>query len=376
MNTLLAHDRPHMHIDLGVLANNWRTVRRTFRGQRVGVVVKNDAYGLGISQVAPLLWNLGCRDFWVSHSTEALKLRGLLPEHSTRIMVLHGLGGIAPEDFAAHGLIPVLAGPHELHQLQGYGSKHGQAMPVAIHLDTGLTRLGFTGTDLHLLHGSRLQTDIKAMIWVSHLGRFSHPDAPECLHQRHTFAAWLQQLPPAERSITTSSSVFANPAWHCDHARVGSALFGVQTAAQYQQPLQNVTSLYAPVMRVADVPAYTEVGYAGQYRTSQNTRIATIAAGYGDGLPISLAPRGVLYLKGRPAPIVGGIAMGMLGLDISAFAPGEIQPGMWAEIYGLHQPLAQLAATAGITPNALLTCTGALALRRYMSPHSGQEPLV
>lgn len=377
MSPMLPHDRPRLHIDLDVLARNWHTVRSTFRGQRVGAVVKNDAYGLGLSKIATSLWGLGCRDFWVSHTAEALSLRALLPDHNTKIMVLHGLAGQEPRAFAAQGLTPVLTGPHELEQVRGYGAKYGTRLQAAIHLDTGLTRLGFGAADLPLLqNNSTLQTDIETAMWVSHLGRFSDPEAPECLQQRHTFRAWTQQLPQAECSITTSSSVFADASWHCDHARVGSALFGVQTAAKYRQPLGCVSSLYAPVLRVAEVPAGTEIGYGGQYRTAHPMRIATVAAGYGDGIPFSLANRGAaLYLKGRPAPIVGGIAMGMLALDISAFAPDEITSGMWAEAYGQHQPLEQLAAAAGVAANTLLVGTGTTAMRQYMSSHFGQEPL-
>ena len=101
MNTAAAHDRPRLHVDLHALAHNWQAGRSTFRGQRIGAVVKNDAYGLGLATVAPLLWHLGCRDFWVAHTSEALALRALLPAHAARILVLHGLGGLAPQDFAA-----------------------------------------------------------------------------------------------------------------------------------------------------------------------------------------------------------------------------------------------------------------------------------
>lgn len=362
------HDRPCLQVDLSALAHNWHTVRRTFCGQHVGAVVKTDAYGLGLATIAPLLWQLGCRHFWVAHISEALALRALLPAHAARILVLHGLGGMAAADWAAHALVPVLTGPHELPILRGHAARHGTTLPVALHLDTGLTRLGFGVHDLPALRtNSPLWADLQVQTWVSHLGRFNDPSAPECLHQRAQFNAWTAQLPHAERSIATSSSVFADPAWHFDHARVGSALWGVQTTLGNVQPLRPVASLHAPVLRVADVPADTEIGYAGSYRTTHASRIATVAIGYGDGLPFGLANQGALYLNGRAAPIVGGVAMGLLGLDVSAFAPGEIQAGQWAEVFGPQQPLEQLAAAAGVAPNTLLVATASLAQRHYHS---------
>ena len=374
MNLAPPHDRPRLQIDLSALAHNWHAVRRSFRGPRIGAVVKNDAYGLGMATVAPLLWQWGCRDFWVAHSSEALALRALLPvptphtPNTTRIWVLHGLGGADAADFAAHALVPVLAGPHELPALRGHAARHGTPLPVAMHLDTGLSRLGFAAEHLSTLQpDSPLWADMQVQAWVSHLGRFSDPSAPECQRQRALFSAWTAQLPPAERSMSASSSVLANPAWHFDHARVGSALWGVQTNPTCPQPLRPVASLYAPVLRVADVPAGTEIGYGGSYCTPRASRIATVALGYGDGLPVSLAHQGTLYLGSRAAPIVGGVAMGMLALDVSAFAPGEVQAGQCAQVFGPQQPLEQLAAIAGVASNALLVASASLTARHYLA---------
>lgn len=359
-------DRPRLQVDVSALVHNWHTVRRAFTGAHVGAVVKNDAYGLGMATVAPVLWQLGCRHFWVARMDEALSLRALLPSHAARILVLQGLGGAPAADFAPHALIPVLTGPHELQALHAAARRGGSALPVAVHLDTGLTRLGFGASELAALSsGAALSFGMRVQTWVGHLGSFDNPCTPQCARQRADFSAWTGQLPTAERSMDTSCSVFARPDWHFDHARVGSALFGVQTSVDARQPLRAVACLQAPVLRVMDVPAGTEIGYAGSYRTPRASRIATVAMGYGDGLPCGLANKGVMYLGDRPAPVVGGVAMGLLGLDVSAFLPGEVQPGQWAEVFGPRQPLERLAASAGLTPNALLATTARLASRHY-----------
>lgn len=367
---LTVHDGPRLHVDLGALAHNWHVVRRASPGGRIGAVLKNDAYGLGTAAIAPRLWHLGCRDFWVATVDEALAVRACLPVEDAaaapRILVLNGLAGLAAADFAAHGLIPVLAGRHELAALAGHAARHGARMPVALHLDTGLTRLGFAAEDLpHLLPDAGLWADAQARVWVTHLGRFHDPGAPQCLRQRERFIDWTARLPRAERSIATSSSVFAGPDWHFEHARVGSALFGVPTGAA-APPLQPVASLQAPVLRVTEVAAGSEVGYAGSYVAAGPRRIATVAMGYGDGLPFGLVNRGHLILAGRPAPIVGGVAMGMVGLDVSGYAPGEIRPGMWAEVYGRQQPLQTLAAAAGVAANVVLALSARLAPHRCL----------
>ena len=146
--------------------------------------------------------------------------------------------------------------------------------------------------------------------------------------------------------------------------RAGSALWGVPTSEHADAPLRPVAQLYAPVLRVAEVAAGTEIGYAGGYVAQQPCRIATVAMGYSDGLPFALAGRGSMALAGRAAPIVGGVAMGMVALDVTGHAPHEVQPGMWAEVYGAQQPLAQLAGAAGVAPNVLLSLSARLAGQR------------
>lgn len=360
------HDGPRLCLDFEALAHNWRAVCAAAAGSRVGAVVKNDAYGLGVAAVVPRLWALGCRDFWVATADEAMAVLRNLPaaDAGARLLVFNGLAGARAEDFVAHGLTPVLTGPHELPALTGHAARHGARVGVAAHLDTGLTRLGFSAAQLGLLQpGSTLWRDARPLLWTTHLGRFHDPEAAPCRLQRERFVQWTARLPAAERSIATSSSVFAGPAWRFEHARVGSALWGVPTSLRATPTLRPVASLLAPVLRVAEVPAGTEVGYAGSYVTPGARRIATVALGYGDGLPFGLVNQGQLVLAGRRAPIVGGVAMGMVALDVSAYASGEVRPGMWAEVYGARQPLQELAAAAAVAPNVLLALTARLARR-------------
>ena len=104
------YDGPRLALDFDALAHNWRTVCAAGMGQPVGAVVKNDAYGLGVAAVVPQLWALGCREFWVATLHEALAVRHSLRDAAAgaaRILVLNGLAGTRPEDFAAQGLTPV-----------------------------------------------------------------------------------------------------------------------------------------------------------------------------------------------------------------------------------------------------------------------------
>ena len=103
-------------------------------------------------------------------------------------------------------------------------------------------------------------------------------------------------------------TIFSSVLPHLDHARVGSALYGVETAPANLQGFAPVATLRAPVLRVAEVAAGAEVGYGGVYRLPVSATLATLAIGYGHGLPIHLGDRGSVVLAGQTVPIVGGVS--------------------------------------------------------------------
>lgn len=151
---------------------------------RMGAVVKNDAYGLGVAQVVPVCGSWGAVTFGSPPPMRRLPCGPACPP--SRNLRADALGAQRPGRLRsarlhAHGLVPALGGPHELAALAGYAARHGVRMPVAVHLDTGLTRLGFGEDDLGmLLAESALWHDARPALWLTHLGRFHDPDAPAC----------------------------------------------------------------------------------------------------------------------------------------------------------------------------------------------------
>ncbi len=359
-------DHPLVEIDLSAIALNWQKACQVFRGAHLGAVLKNDAYGLGIGRIAPCLVEKGCQNFWVANFSEGVLLRETLGSEQSRIFVLHGSGRVSFHTHAIHGLIPVLACLDEIVLASAEASKNGERYRVAIHLDTGLSRLGLDRTQVELLVEQPHRLDgLIVDTWVTQLARFDDPRSPECLEQRERFIRWTGLLPQADRSLAASTALFTDSSWHFDHARIGSALFGVETAPRFPMNYLPAVTLTAPVLRVQSVPAGTAVGYSGLYKTAAPSRLATLAIGYGDGLPVSLANHGQVFIHGIAAPIVGGISMGLMTVDVTRFGINQVKAGTRAEIYGRHQPVHQLAQLAGIAPNALLVPTASLATRVY-----------
>lgn len=369
MTLLPEDDGPWVEVDLAAVAANWRAVAKAYTGLHVGAVVKHDAYGLGASRIGPWLARQGCRHFWVDTFGEGQALRAALVDAAgISIFVMHGLQGRDPDAFVAAGLIPVISSAPELARLRSLRSARSRSqgnIRVAVQLDIGLTRLGVQGLDLESM-GPESWFGLEVEAWVAQLTRFDQPESPACLAQRERFLQWTAGQPAALRSLAASACVFSDPQWHLDHARVGSALYGVATGPVLEGRLRPAVTLKARVLRVQRVPAGTGVGYGSRWITPQPCTLATLALGYGHGLPQAFGERGHVVAHGQRVPLRGGAAMGLATAEVSALPEGQVCVGDWVEVFGSQLALHEAAQAVGLAPNALLVPTAKLVRRTYL----------
>jgi alanine racemase len=358
---------PMLEIDLGALLANWRLASAAFTGRAVTAVVKSDAYGLGLATVAEILAGAGCRGFWVVSLEEAMVVRACAP--TAEVYTLHGLSGHPAQAFAAAGVQPVIA---TLDDLTALAALAGQPARCAVQVDTGLNRLGLGEKELALAQERGLFERVSVTLWVSHLARFDNLDQPSNALQRQRLRDWTTGLPPAPLSLAASSASFATPDWHLDIGRVGSALYGVPTARGQTPPLAPVASLVGPILRVANIPAGRHVGYRELFVTRRPSRIATVALGYATGVPQIAGNRARVSIAGRLAPVVGGVSMNLLSVDVTDLPEQEVTPGARVEFFGAHLRVEDVAAGLDLSPNALLTQAGAALPRHYRSTSSSQ----
>ncbi|MBZ0260785.1 MAG: alanine racemase [Hyphomicrobiales bacterium] len=130
-----------LSIDLGAVQKNWRTLKAHAGAAECGAAVKGNAYGLGVEPVGRALWEAGCRSFFVARPKEGEELRGVLPEAT--IYVLDGLFPGQAEFYAQNNLLPALISTEEAREWAAFGRVYGRRLPCAIHVDTGINRLGF-----------------------------------------------------------------------------------------------------------------------------------------------------------------------------------------------------------------------------------------
>ena len=354
-------------IDLSAIQRNYRRLTTELGpGVACAPVVKADAYGLGAARVAPALANVGARRFFVAQIEEGITLRALLAE--AEIFVLNGLQPGAEAEYEVHRLTPALNSLGEIDLWAGHCRARGRALPAAVHLDTGMCRLGLPPVEvLTLIAQPQRLLDIRLLLMMSHLACSDEPEHESNRRQLGLFQHWLRRLPAAPASLANSSGIFLGPDYHFDLVRPGAALYGVNPIRNRSNPMEQVIGLEAKILQVRDVDMGTTVGYGAAHRVeSVGVRVATVAVGYADGYLRSASGRGLAYVGDRLVRVVGRVSMDLITIDVSEVAPERARPGAWVELVGPHITLDEVAERAGTIGYEILTGLGRRHHRNYL----------
>ncbi|PZF78953.1 alanine racemase [Aestuariivirga litoralis] len=360
-------------IDLVALKDNWRRLNALAGKAECGAAVKGNAYGLGIAPVARALWEAGCRSFFVARPKEGEELRELLPDAT--IYILDGLFAGQAEFYAKRNLCPALISIEEAREWAAFGRVYGRRLPCAIHVDTGINRLGFSLAEFDsLLADAFTMEGLNVSLLMSHLACADDPSHPLNLRQREAFAAVRAKLPGVAASLANSSGIFLGDGFTHDLVRPGIALYGGNPTQDVANPMSPVAILEGAVMQLRYVAAGDTVGYGGTWTATRPTRIAILGAGYKDGVPRALSSRepggpAQVFISDRRCPVIGRISMDMMAIDITDLPVGAVRRGTRAEILGRHIGIDAAASWAGTISYELLTRLGS----RYARLYTGLE---
>lgn len=328
-----------LHIDLQAIVANWKALAARAPGARAAAVVKADAYGLGAARVAPALYAAGARDFFVALAREGRALRPLLPGDA-RINVLSG--HMEGEDLT--GLVPVL---NSLEQFfRDRTLRRGQ--PFAIQLDSGMNRLGLEPGDWAAIRDEALAA--RPDFVMSHLACADDPAHPANAAQLAAFRRMTDGC-GIPRSLAATGGILLGPDYHFDLVRPGIGLYGALPFAEAQP----VVRLTLPVIQTRTVQPGEFVGYSATWTADAPRRIATVAAGYADGILRSLSSTGAsLYAGDVACPIVGRVSMDLVTVDVTDL-PG---PPARMDLICPAQSVDRLAEYAGTIGYEILTSLG------------------
>lgn len=352
-------------IHLPAIAENWRRLGAQAPDSACAAVVKADAYGCGLAQVVPVLWAAGCRTFFVAHLSEGIAARAALPEAT--IYVLNGLlPGLGPI-LAAHDLRPVLGSREELAEWASLSANAGRPRPAALHVDTGMNRLGLPVADALALSGDPVVARAGITLLMTHLVSAELSGDPINVRQMSDFAAVRAAHPGIPGSFANSSGIFLGPAAHHDLLRPGYALFGGNPTPWKPNPMRPVVRLAASIAQIRTVAAGETCGYNGRWRATEPRRLATLSMGYADGYPRAASGRGSALVGGVRCPILGLVSMDLIILDVTD-APDAAR-GAPATLIGDSLDIDTVGRTAGTIGYEILTGLGSRYVRHYVTGH-------
>lgn len=341
-----------LRIDLDAILANWRALDAlSTSATETGAVVKADSYGLGAARVARMLARAGCRKFFVAAAEEGAAVRQALGE-GPEIFIFSGHMAGDTEMIGDLGLTPML---NSLDQV----TRHFEALPGApfgVQLDTGMNRLGMEEAEWGAV--APIVLGAQPRLLMSHLACADEPGHPMNATQLATFHHMTDGL-AVPRSLSATGGILLGPDYHFDVVRPGIGLYGGEPFAQARP----VVTLSLPVVQIRDVAAGETVGYSNTWTAAQEARIATVAAGYADGLMRTLSGRATLWHGATPCPVVGRVSMDLITVDVSHLSE---QPKS-LDILGAQQGVDALATVAGTIGYEILTSLG----NRYQRHYAG-----
>ncbi|NBX04192.1 MAG: alanine racemase [Alphaproteobacteria bacterium] len=347
-----------LEVNLSALRANYRLLRDTHAKKNVAAVVKANAYGLGVEEVSKTLWSEGCREFFVATLEEGVQLRGVLPE--AVIGVFSGIFAGEEKEFSAHRLTPVL---NDLGMVERFaqGAGFGIQDSGIIHIDTGMTRLGLSTSELTEIT-SRILNPESRILLLSHLACANAPQHPKNAEQLLRFREALALFPNARASLANSAGIFLSPEFHFDVARPGCALYGI-SPHDGTSPMAHVATLSAPILQIRTLDRDETVGYGATASLKKGARLAIAGLGYADGYFRKLSNLGVAYVAGHKVPVVGRVSMDMIALDVSALP--ELPEGVRAEFINAQHTVDDVAREAGTIGYEIFTRIGRRVQRVY-----------
>ncbi|GJE19477.1 alanine racemase [Methylobacterium marchantiae] len=362
IDAIAAAHGARLTIDLSAIAENWRRLGAQAPHITCAAVVKADAYGCGLAKVAPVLWGAGCRTFFVAHASEGVTARSVLPE--AVIYVLNGLVPGSGPALMAHALRPVLGSREELDEWAALRAETGRPLPAALHVDTGMNRLGLTISEALALAGDPIIAAAGIDLLMSHLVSAELPDEAINRRQCEGFAQIIRAYPGIPGSLANSSGCYLGDGIANDLLRPGYAIFGGNPTPGRPNPMRPVIRLEAPIAQVREVKAGDGAGYNARWIASGPRRLATLSVGYADGYPRSASGRGHALVGGVPCPIVGLISMDLVILDVTD-APAARRGGP-ATLIGDALDVDSVGRAAGTIGYEILTNLGSRYVRHYV----------
>ena len=312
-------------IDLDILANNMRNIKKLAGNKEVMAVVKADAYGHGALDVAPCLLENGASRLAVAMLTEAVELRN--NNITAPIMILGYTPLYLGEELINYDIEQTIYDLDYAKELSSLALSLNKKAKVHIALDTGMGRIGFLPTD----ESFKAICEICTLDGLDVIGIFTHfsssdeKDKDYTQYQFNQIYDFINKLEDAGVNIplkhaSNSAAIIDLPNTYLDAVRAGIILYGYYPSDEVKKDnlsIKPALTLKAKIAHVKELDSGMYISYNRTFKTSRKSKIATIPIGYADGYIRTLKHEAKVIVNGQLAPIVGNICMDQFMIDVT-----------------------------------------------------------
>lgn len=320
---MMANHRTAVVIDLDRIKHNIEAIKSKIGDARLLGVIKADAYGHGVVEVAKEIEH-DCAFFGVAVIEEAIELRKA--GFTTPILVLGRVEPYYSDLLVKYDIRPSIFSLEDAKSLSDEAVRQGKTALYHIAVDTGMSRIGFqvTEEDADICKEIAKLPDIAAEGVFTHFATADEKDLTKTLRQKEKFGKFVEML--SARGIdpqikhTNNSAGVMNFDDHYDLVRAGIVIYGMYPSEEMDKSKLGVLPAMkwvAEISHVKTLEAGREISYGGTYVTTKETVVATVPVGYADGYPRSLSNIGKVMVNGKPAPIIGRVCMDQFMIDVT-----------------------------------------------------------
>lgn len=346
-------------INLKNLQHNAGLARQHAPGSKLLAVVKANAYGHGMQEIVAALRN-DADGFAVARFDEAIDLRRIESDKPALI-----LGGVYThnelESCLQHQIDIVVHQEDQLALLKEHRTSSTHRVAVWLKIDTGMHRLGITPSlACHYYQTLSALPYIRKVIVMTHFSSADDLSSEHTTSQLEAFRQCLDTLPDdkVETSLANSAALLHWPSTHGHWVRPGLMLYGINPVNDQRFALKPVMGLHAPVISLRKIGKGESVGYNRTWFAQQESTVATVALGYGDGYPVQIKPGAPVLINGERAPIIGRVSMDLITVDCSRLSHAKTGDTVtfWGEDkWGNHLPVEEIARQAQTIPYDIVT---------------------
>ena len=323
-----------LEISLKKIKSNWSNINK-YSNFKASAVVKANAYGFGLDEIALALNETGCNFFYVAQIEEGIKLRHHLKSNKVKIGVLEGMLH-HPEEYKKNKLIPVINNLDQLHDLIKFNKSSSQLKSI-LHIDTGMNRLGLDKKEFEIAIKNIpyiFSTNFEFIMTHFSNSNFKNDNFNDIQYEK--ILKINSYFKNQKISLSNTGGILLDKKFILDQTRPGIGIYGYDANGKNiilnKKSLNFPAKLKVPILQVRFAKKGDKVSYGRTEALDRDSKLATIGIGYADGILRLLKKNMNIKINGKSCRIIGSITMDSLIVDITDVKIKNIKVGSYLEL--------------------------------------------